>query len=143
MVVFARTERHNHAAFGGLREGETKRCEPGRSGAVTPNISTLGAALGRDVRRFLRRFGEGACATSLDPSERFRSRGCTARFVGRALELRRYAAELCRERRELRRLCRVASPRAMLLSRCRHGPRGGVSCANCGENRCLARKGSQ
>ena len=46
MVVFARTERHNHAAFGGLREGETKRCEPGRSGAVTPNVSILGAALG-------------------------------------------------------------------------------------------------
>ena len=26
--VFARTERHNHAAFGGLREGGTKWCEP-------------------------------------------------------------------------------------------------------------------
>ena len=35
MVVSARTERHNHAAFGGLRGGGTKRCEPGRSGAVT------------------------------------------------------------------------------------------------------------
>jgi hypothetical protein len=48
--VFARTERHNHAAFGGLREGETKQCEPvfplGRSGAVTPKDSTFCAALG-------------------------------------------------------------------------------------------------
>ena len=46
MVVFARTERHNHAAFEGLREGQMKQCESGPSGAVTPKVSVLGAALG-------------------------------------------------------------------------------------------------
>ena len=35
VVVPARNERHNHAAFGGLRASRTKRCEPTRSGAVT------------------------------------------------------------------------------------------------------------
>jgi hypothetical protein len=34
-AVPARNERHNHAAFGGLRASRTKRCEPTRSGAVT------------------------------------------------------------------------------------------------------------
>ncbi len=35
VVLPARNERHNHAAFGGLRASRTKRCEPRRSGAVT------------------------------------------------------------------------------------------------------------
>ena len=35
VVVPARNERHNHAAFGGLPASRTKRCEPTRSGALT------------------------------------------------------------------------------------------------------------
>jgi hypothetical protein len=35
VVVPARNERHNHAAFGGLRASRARGCEPTRSGAVT------------------------------------------------------------------------------------------------------------
>ena len=79
-------ERHNHAVVLWFRAAETKRCEPmspfARSGPVTLQISTLGAALVGDVLR-----SRVACrpvsARPNSVAERI-DRGCT---LGRALSL--------------------------------------------------------
>jgi hypothetical protein len=63
VVVSDRTVQHNHAAFGGSREGGTKRYEPGLSGALTvfaPNsrgvkcVALVTVALGDSTVRFSR-----------------------------------------------------------------------------------------
>ncbi len=83
MVVFARNERHNHAAFWGLRKGQMKQCEPRRSGAVTPKVSVLGAALGAKCVAFCVGLGRASAGLLLRSTA----------WLGRSLLWRAFAAE--------------------------------------------------